>query len=118
MLFDKTGTLTQGKPIVTDVIVREGLSEEELLHITASIENHSTHPLASAIVQYAKKTYNIQMSTPEQMEDITGFGLKGTLNGIVYKIGKSELYRRKCRLICRFCSRTSCAARENNCVYK
>jgi Cd2+/Zn2+-exporting ATPase len=88
--FDKTGTLTQGKPIVTDVIVREGLSEEELLHITASIENHSTHPLASAIVQYAKKTYNIQMSTPEQMEDITGFGLKGTLNGIVYKIGKAN----------------------------
>ena len=57
--FDKTGTLTQGKPTVTDVYTRDGISAKELLHITASIESHSTHPLAEAIVNYAKQAYEI-----------------------------------------------------------
>ncbi|MBO9131457.1 heavy metal translocating P-type ATPase [Bacillus sp. 165] len=88
--FDKTGTLTKGKPAVTDVYTREGVSTEEILHITASIENHSTHPLAESIVKYAKEQYNTALSTPENVEDVTGFGLQGVLNGKEYKIGKSD----------------------------
>lgn len=88
--FDKTGTLTQGKPTVTDVYTRDGIAEKELLHITASIESHSTHPLAESIVNYAKQAHNITLTRPENVEDVTGFGLKGTLQNIAYKIGKAD----------------------------
>ena len=54
LAFDKTGTLTQGKPIVTDFVVRQGLNEQEVLETLASIESQSTHPLAKAISAYAK----------------------------------------------------------------
>ena len=53
--FDKTGTLTKGQPEVTDLIVQEGLLAEDVLLIAASIESHSNHPLAGAIVKYAKE---------------------------------------------------------------
>ncbi|RAN80595.1 heavy metal translocating P-type ATPase [Bacillus sp. SRB_331] len=88
--FDKTGTLTQGKPSVTDVYVREEISEKEVLHIIASIESHSTHPLAEAIVKYAKHAYDITLTKPEKVEDVTGFGLKGVLDNKAYKIGKAD----------------------------
>ncbi|MDM5186932.1 heavy metal translocating P-type ATPase [Bacillus sp. DX4.1] len=88
--FDKTGTLTQGKPAVTDVYVREEISEKEVLHITASIESHSTHPLAESIVKYAKHAYDITVTKPEKVEDVTGFGLKGVLDNKAYKIGKAD----------------------------
>ncbi|PEI83130.1 heavy metal translocating P-type ATPase [Bacillus pseudomycoides] len=88
--FDKTGTLTQGKPSVTDVYVRNGIAEKEVLSITASIESHSTHPLAEAIVKHAKHAYDIELTKPENVEDVTGFGLKGTLGNQAYKIGKAD----------------------------
>ncbi len=74
--FDKTGTLTEGKPTVTDVYVRENITEKEVLYITASIESHSTHPLAESIVKYAQHAYDITLKKPEKVEDVTGFGLK------------------------------------------
>ncbi|UOY91689.1 cadmium-translocating P-type ATPase [Ectobacillus sp. JY-23] len=88
--FDKTGTLTQGKPEVTDVKVREGAKVEEVLHIVASIENQSTHPLAEAIVKYSKHTYGLTLTKPEKLENITGFGVIGIVNGVQYKIGKAD----------------------------
>ncbi|WP_243525636.1 heavy metal translocating P-type ATPase [Bacillus pseudomycoides] len=88
--FDKTGTLTQGKPNVTDVYVRDGITEKDVLYITASIESHSTHPLAEAIVKYAKHAYDITLTKPESVENVTGFGLKGTLENKTYKIGKAD----------------------------
>ena len=60
--FDKTGTLTEGKPTVTDVYVRENITEK-VLYITASIESHSTHPLAESIVKYAQHAYDITLKT-------------------------------------------------------
>ena len=60
--FDKTGTLTEGKPTVTDVYVRENITEK-VLSITASIESHSTHPLAESIVKYAQHAYDITLKT-------------------------------------------------------
>ncbi|PDY48671.1 heavy metal translocating P-type ATPase [Bacillus pseudomycoides] len=88
--FDKTGTLTQGKPTVTDVYVRDEITEKDVLYITASIESHSTHPLAEAIVKYAKHAYDITLTKPESVEDVTGFGLKGVLENTAYKIGKAD----------------------------
>ncbi|SEV87050.1 heavy metal translocating P-type ATPase [[Clostridium] fimetarium] len=53
VVLDKTGTVTIGKPQVTDVILTSDIDEQTLVKIAASIENHSEHPLAEAIVEYA-----------------------------------------------------------------
>jgi Cd2+/Zn2+-exporting ATPase len=86
--FDKTGTLTQGRPVVTDIFVREGITEAEMIQVMASIESHSTHPLAEAIVKFAKEKYGVTLIKPEKVEDVTGFGLKGVVHATAYKIGK------------------------------
>ncbi|MBG9449560.1 ATPase [Cytobacillus firmus] len=88
--FDKTGTLTKGKPEVTDVVVRDGLSREELLLKVASIESHSNHPLANAIVKYAKSTLTEALIHPESIEDVTGFGVKAKVDHDEWKIGKAS----------------------------
>ena len=88
--FDKTGTLTKGKPEVNDLIVREGLNKKDILLKIGSIENHSNHPLAHAIVQYAKTELGESLLDPENIEDVPGWGLKASLNGEEWKIGKAE----------------------------
>ncbi|WP_071396139.1 heavy metal translocating P-type ATPase [Bacillus tuaregi] len=87
--FDKTGTLTKGQPVVTDIIVQNGLDEKEVLHIVASIESHSNHPLANAIVKHAKETLNIELIHPDGIEDVPGFGVKAVINQVEWKIGKA-----------------------------
>ena len=87
--FDKTGTLTKGKPEVTKVIVKEGLDQESLVWKVASIESHSNHPLAQAIVKYAKQTIKMDLFQPDSLEDIPGWGIKAQINGEQWKIGKA-----------------------------
>ena len=55
IVIDKTGTLTEGKPSVTAIVAAEGQDENELLRLTASVEQASEHPLAAAIVKAAKE---------------------------------------------------------------
>ncbi|WNF37251.1 heavy metal translocating P-type ATPase [Bacillaceae bacterium IKA-2] len=86
--LDKTGTLTNGKPEVTDVFVREGESKAEFLYKVASIESYSTHPLAESIVSYVKKQTDSLLAQPDEVEDITGWGLTAIFDGKNYKIGK------------------------------
>ncbi|KEF36086.1 copper/silver-translocating P-type ATPase,heavy metal-translocating P-type ATPase, Cd/Co/Hg/Pb/Zn-transporting [Schinkia azotoformans MEV2011] len=88
--FDKTGTLTRGKPEVTDVIVRPDITEKEFLLITASIESHSNHPLAQAIVQYTKERYSITLEKPSQFKDVPGWGIEASLLDKQWKIGKKD----------------------------
>lgn len=76
--LDKTGTITSGEPKVTDIINVGGLSEEELLHIAASVESKSEHPLARAIISYAIQN-NIQMSEVSNFEAVAGNGLTAIL---------------------------------------
>ena len=73
IVFDKTGTLTEGKPIVTDIVTVEGVSEEDLLKIAAALENASEHPLAEAIMLRAD-TANIQPDSLDSFESVTGRG--------------------------------------------
>ncbi|MBY0122934.1 heavy metal translocating P-type ATPase [Bacillus sp. S/N-304-OC-R1] len=87
--FDKTGTLTKGKPEVTDMIVAEWLSKSDILLKAASIESHSTHPLANAIVQYAKNELAESLLNPESIEDVSGWGVKAFFDGEEWKIGKA-----------------------------
>ncbi|WP_071458563.1 heavy metal translocating P-type ATPase [Bacillus massilinigeriensis] len=86
--FDKTGTLTKGKPEVTDIIVKEGLSRDDVLLKVASIESHSNHPLANSIVNYAKETLGKELVHPESIEDVPGWGVKAHYAGEDWKIGK------------------------------
>ncbi|HHW79722.1 MAG TPA: heavy metal translocating P-type ATPase [Acholeplasmataceae bacterium] len=70
--FDKTGTLTNGTPNVTDFI-----GDKETLVYTASLEKHSNHPIAKAIINYYDGTYlNV-----ENFETLIGSGIKGNING-------------------------------------
>lgn len=89
--FDKTGTLTTGKPEVTDVIIKEGLSPEEVLPTVAAIERHSNHPLAHAVVNYVEKNFTSTVSNPETMEDLPGLGVKATVDKHKWKIGNERL---------------------------
>ena len=54
MALDKTGTITMGQPQVTDIYTAEGVEKEQLLHLAASLEAGSEHPLARAVMKKAK----------------------------------------------------------------
>ena len=88
--FDKTGTLTKGKPQVTDIVLRDDVTEEDFLQYVASIENYSNHPLASAIVRYTKDKISKELIKPEDMEDISGHGVQAYLGGVQWKVGRAE----------------------------
>ncbi|NCQ16462.1 heavy metal translocating P-type ATPase, partial [Candidatus Falkowbacteria bacterium] len=77
IIFDKTGTLTKGKPEVTDVIQ---IKNEKILQIAASIEKHSEHPLAEAIVKKAEKE-KIELLPMENFLAVPGKGVQATLSG-------------------------------------
>ncbi|UOQ43844.1 cadmium-translocating P-type ATPase [Halobacillus salinarum] len=87
--FDKTGTLTNGKPKVTDFLVDPDADENELLAVTAAIEQESNHPLAQAIVLYAADK-NLPELTIENMQDVSGQGVTASIQGVQWKIGKGD----------------------------
>ncbi|WP_082337421.1 heavy metal translocating P-type ATPase [Lysinibacillus sp. FJAT-14745] len=89
LAVDKTGTLTQGKPTVTDFIVREGLDRENTMAILAGIEAQSNHPLAQAITLFARKE-GITQFAQATIEDIPGWGIKGYVNEVEYLVGKPD----------------------------
>ncbi|ATP41867.1 heavy metal translocating P-type ATPase [Solibacillus sp. R5-41] len=89
LAVDKTGTLTQGTPVVTDFIVRENLNKEDTLGIIAAIEAQSNHPLAQAIIRYAK-AQNVSAIQNILIEDIPGYGIKATIENQHYSIGKPD----------------------------
>ncbi|WP_445478456.1 heavy metal translocating P-type ATPase [Lysinibacillus irui] len=89
LAVDKTGTLTQGKPEVTDFIVRDGEDRARALAILAGIESQSNHPLAQAITSYAK-AQGINALPQATIEDIPGWGMKGTIQNKEYQVGKPE----------------------------
>ena len=90
IVVDKTGTITKGKPELTKVEVKGGLSEHEVVTILASLESKSEHPIAHAIVNYAKEK-NVTIKEIRNFESIKGKGLKGTINGTEYFAGNSKI---------------------------
>ena len=94
LAVDKTGTLTEGTPVVTDFIVREGVTTEDALAVLATIEGQSTHPLAQAISRYANEQ-EIPLLKDVSIKDIPGHGIEGTVNNIKYKVGKPDFVVRE-----------------------
>ena len=78
VVLDKTGTVTEGHPSVTDILCVEGIKEEELLTLAASVEKLSEHPLAEAILERAKKD-GMVLKKAEQFEAIAGQGIRATV---------------------------------------
>ena len=78
VVMDKTGTLTKGVFKVQKVVTNN-FDEKELVQLTLALESKSTHPVAIAIVQYAPDAY--KNLTIEKVEEIAGYGLKGTVKG-------------------------------------
>ncbi|GGC77523.1 copper-translocating P-type ATPase [Thalassobacillus devorans] len=88
--FDKTGTLTEGKPKVAEVISLQN-NREELISITRTIEEHSTHPIAQAITTYAEER-SIPAMEGEAFKAIAGKGAQATINGVEYFAGNPKLF--------------------------
>ena len=79
--LDKTGTITNGEPVVTDMVPAEGVTEESLLALAASIEKRSEHPLAKAILKYVGEQQLIVEDVSE-FEALPGNGLTAVRNGV------------------------------------
>lgn len=88
LALDKTGTLTHGKPVVTDIKELNHLSPEQALQIAASLDVHSEHPVAHAIVTKAQLDKPLEVKS---FESITGRGVKGIINGTLYYLGNHRL---------------------------
>lgn len=89
--FDKTGTLTEGKPKVAEVSSLQN-NKEELISITQTIEEHSTHPIAQAISTYAVER-GIPTKEGEAFKAIAGKGAQATINGVEYFAGNPKLFK-------------------------
>ncbi|WP_234447652.1 heavy metal translocating P-type ATPase [Viridibacillus soli] len=87
--FDKTGTLTNGIPEVTDVLVADGVTEETVIRLVAAVEQSSQHPLARAILQYAKEQ-TVQLAIAEQFQSVTGKGAYAEVEGAHIAVGSLQ----------------------------
>ncbi|KAA0220285.1 cadmium-translocating P-type ATPase [candidate division KSB1 bacterium] len=89
--FDKTGTITHGRPEVADIISLDGLPENDLIQIAASVESRSQHPLAKAVVRLAEQR-KISLLETGEVQSITGQGVRSTIGGDVISIGNLKLF--------------------------
>lgn len=94
VVFDKTGTLTKGTFDVQECKSASGISEKELIGMVASVESDSTHPIAKAIVNYAK-LQNVELLPVTGTKEFAGFGLEAMINGTPVLVGN-------CRLLSKF----------------
>ncbi|WP_236704003.1 heavy metal translocating P-type ATPase [Lentzea aerocolonigenes] len=86
-----TGTLTKGEPEVTDVIT-DGVGEEELLRLVATVERESEHPLAAAVVRRAR---GLGGTGAERVENVPGHGAVADVAGHRVVVGDGELLERE-----------------------
>ncbi|HMD53386.1 MAG TPA: cation-translocating P-type ATPase, partial [Phycisphaerae bacterium] len=90
VVFDKTGTLTTGKFVVQSVRPVEGVSEEELLRLAATVENRSTHPLARAIIGYVKDC-GINYHEAADIQILEGLGVEAAVDGKLTRVGSAKI---------------------------
>jgi len=90
LITDKTGTLTEGKPSVEQVFALDNKKEADLLQKIASLNQYSEHPLASAVVNYAKQR-SIKLNQVDDFEAIAGKGVIGTIENKAIALGNFKL---------------------------
>lgn len=93
LVSDKTGTLTKGVFKVREV--NTSLDKNDFIQTVAALESASTHPIAKAVVEYANvQTSNGQAAKAEEVEEISGHGLKGNVSGKTVLAGNLKLLRK------------------------
>ncbi|MBI5457842.1 cadmium-translocating P-type ATPase [Candidatus Kaiserbacteria bacterium] len=92
IIMDKTGTITRGKPELVSIKNLSEKSDTDIVAILASLENKSEHPIAHAVVSYAKEK-NIALLPVDKFEIIKGKGLGGVVGGVAYRVGSEKLAR-------------------------
>ena len=90
LVVDKTGTLTEGRPALTEVLPLADFDEASLLHLAASLERASEHPLAQAIVAGAEAR-GLELATPQDFASRTGRGVLGRVDGRDVALGNAKL---------------------------
>lgn len=88
--FDKTGTLTEGRPVVTDIIPFTA-DADELLAVARTLEEHSTHPIAKTVVDYAK-TKMVAARNGSSFKNLAGRGVQATIDGQLHYAGNAKLF--------------------------
>ena len=97
VILDKTGTITEGAPVVTDIVLANGMSEESLLQLAASAEKGSEHPLGDAIVQSAEAR-KLALLPMERFQAMPGRGIEARIDGKAVLLGNEKLMsERGCR---------------------
>ena len=91
VLFDKTGTLTKGEHGVTDVWTTKGYTDEDILHLTASLEQNSEHIVGKGIVRKAEEQH-VHLDKVANFKALPGLGVQGTLHGSEVYIAASYRY--------------------------
>ncbi|WMI70301.1 heavy metal translocating P-type ATPase [Mangrovimonas sp. YM274] len=92
IIVDKTGTITEGKPTVEKIgaFDKENVTAEKVMKLAASLNSNSGHPLAEAIVKYAKEK-NIKVLQAGKFESLTGKGVSGVVDGLEVFLGNKKL---------------------------
>ena len=91
VLFDKTGTLTKGEHGVTDIWATKGYTEEDVLHLTASLEQNSEHIVGKGVVRKAEEDH-VHLDKVDDFKALPGLGVQGTLHGDEVYIAASYRY--------------------------
>ena len=97
VLFDKTGTLTKGEHGVTDIWATKGYTKEDVLHLTASLEQNSEHIVGKGIVRKAEEDH-VHLDKVTNFKALPGLGVQGTLRGNEVYIAASYRYVQENRL--------------------
>jgi Cu+-exporting ATPase len=90
LVVDKTGTLTEGKPRLASLVPVRGQDEGEILHLAASLERGSEHPLAAAILTGAQER-GLKLADVREFRSITGKGVLGSVDGKQVALGNPKL---------------------------
>ena len=89
MVFDKTGTLTTGQLVVTKLTPLQGVDGTELLRMAASLEQHSNHPVARAVVAVAREA-ELELPEVDQLSEAAGKGVAATVEGRPVLVGRED----------------------------
>jgi len=91
--FDKTGTLTEGKPRVVDIVTATGVDESQAMGLLAAAEHGSSHPLAAAVIEEAKRRKLDVNDKVERFENVSGLGLRAVIGGKKVLVGSARFLR-------------------------
>lgn len=89
LLLDKTGTLTAGRPALRATLVRAGADADDLLRLTASLEQRSPHVLAAPLVS-AARAKGLELAVPSEVDEVPGAGIRGLVAGRRVAVGSGD----------------------------